>query len=239
MKMYDKICCIAKIILPIVVIFTTIAVKADAPLHQYSTEELTELALQWLNETQQQDEQAERQWQLQGLDPRIGVKSCAAPVELSLPGALRNRQATVQIRCEAPQPWQLFIPARFTDLVTAVVARQNLSPGTRLTADMLQLEQRERRLQRGTPVDNPEFILGARNRRAISLGQIISLQDLCLVCRGDVVTIHVDHASLSVSATGIAEQDGSLGDLIRIRNRQSNQLIEASVTAVNEVKVHF
>lgn len=239
MKMYDKISFIAKIILSIVVIFTTTAPSANEPLSHYSPEELTGLARQWLNDTQQDDAQTEREWQLQGLDPRIGIKSCAFPLELSLPGALRNRQATVQIRCEGPQPWQLFIPARFTDVVMVVVARQNLSPGTRLTSDMLQLEQRERRLQRGTPVDNPELILGARNRRAISLGQMISLQDLCLVCRGDVVTIHVDHASLSVSATGIAEQDGSLGDVIRIRNRQSNQLIEARVTAVNEVKVHF
>ncbi|MEE2025844.1 flagellar basal body P-ring formation chaperone FlgA [Alkalimonas mucilaginosa] len=239
MKMYDKICCFAKIILSIVVISTTVTTTAHATTRSYTTEQLTDIALQWLNEEQQQADQTQRQWQVQALDPRIGEKSCATPLEISLPGALRNRQATVQIRCTAPQPWQLFIPARFSDLITAVVARQNLSPGTRISADMLQLEQRERRLQRGTPVENPDLIVGARNRRAISLGQIISLQDLCLVCRGDVVTIHVDHATLSVSATGIAEQDGSLGDLIQIRNRQSNKLIDARVTAVNEVKVQF
>ena len=239
MKMYDKICRIAKIILPGLAVALCQPVMADETSDSFSTEQLSELALQWLNDTQQQEGQPGREWQVQGLDPRIGVKHCTQPLEFSLPGALRNRQATVQIRCEAPQPWQLFIPARFTDLIQAVVARQNLPPGTRITLDMLQIEQRERRLQRGTPVDDPSIIVGARNRRAISLGQIISLQDLCLVCRGDVVTIHVDHASLSVSATGIAEQDGSLGDLIRIRNRQSNQLIEARVTGVNAVKVQF
>ncbi|MCC5852305.1 MAG: flagellar basal body P-ring formation protein FlgA [Alkalimonas sp.] len=239
MKMYDKICRIAKIILPVLAVALCQPVMADETSNSFSTEQLSEQALQWLNDTQQQEGQPGREWQVQGLDPRIGVKQCTQPLEFSLPGALRNRQATVQIRCEAPQPWQLFIPARFTDLIQAVVARQNLAPGTRITLDMLQIEQRERRLQRGTPVDDPSIIVGARNRRAISLGQIISLQDLCLVCRGDVVTIHVDHASLSVSATGIAEQDGSLGDLIRIRNRQSNQLIEARVTGVNAVKVQF
>ena len=240
MKMYDKISFFAKsIVLLSLFFFQQNTALAESTPNIYTTEQLTALVQQWLEHEQQQEAQAERQWQVQSLDARIGSKACLHPPELSLPAQLRNRQATVQIRCEAPTPWQLYVPARFSDIIEAVVARQNLRPGTPLTADMLQIEQRERRLLRGTIVTDPQQIIGARNRRSISLGQIVSLEDLCLVCRGDIVTINVNHATLNVSATGIAEQDGSLGDLIRIRNRQSNQLIEAQVTAVNEVQVRY
>lgn len=240
MKMYDKISFIAKSIVLLLLLFIQQSTAlAESTPDIYTTEELTALVQQWLEREQQHEEQSERQWQVQSLDARIGSKECLHPLELSLPGQLRNRQTTVQIRCNAPTPWQLYVPARFSDVIKAVVARQNLRPGTPITADMLQVEQRERRLLRGTIVTDPQQIIGARNRRSISLGQIVSLEDLCLVCRGDIVTINVNHATLNVSATGIAEQDGSLGDLISIRNRQSNQLIEAQVIAVNEVQVRY
>lgn len=240
MKMYDKISSILKKVAIIVLLIShqTAALAENTP-DIYTTEELAELVQHWLDNKQQLQTHSERQWQVQALDARIGFKECLHPLDLSLPGQLRNRQTTVQIRCNAPIPWQLYVPARFSDVIEAVVARQNLRPGTPITAEMLQIEQRERRLLRGTIVTDPEQIIGARNRRSISLGQMVSLEDLCLVCRGDIVTINVDHATLNVSATGVAEQDGSLGDLIRIRNRQSNQLIEAQVIAVNTVQVHY
>lgn len=204
----------------------------------YTPDELTELATRWLSE-QLTNEDNETEVQLTALDNRIGNKSCAHLPALSLPVNYNSRQTTVQISCSSPASWQLFVPARLTEWVHLVVSRQNISPGTVLTADMLEVQRRERRLVRGKVVQDQQQIIGSRNKRSLSLGQIINLQDLCLVCRGDIVTIQVSQGGLAVSTTGVAQHDGSLGDTVEVRNQQSGRSISTEVVGVNQVRIKF
>lgn len=204
----------------------------------YTPEHLTELARVWVTE-QLTTTDADTEVQLTALDNRIGNKSCAHAPEFSLPANYNPRQTTVQVSCGAPLSWQLFIPARLTEWLELVVSRQNMTPGTTLTADMLEIQRRERRLVRGTVVQAPDLILGSRTKRSLSVGQIISLQDLCLVCRGDIVTIQISQGGLAVSTTGVAQQDGSLGDTVQVKNQQSGRNISSEVVGVNQVRIKF
>ncbi|EHR42336.1 flagellar basal body P-ring formation chaperone FlgA [Alishewanella jeotgali] len=205
---------------------------------QYTPEQLTDLAAAWLEQTL--DVQAtDLEIQLSALDSRIGSKDCAHQPTFNLPNNYNPRQTTVQISCSAPLSWQLFIPVRLTEWLEVVVSRQNITPGTMLTADMLELQRRERRLVRGLIVQDPTQIIGSKNKRSLSVGQVISLQELCLVCRGDVVTIQINQQGLAVSTTGIAQHDGSLGDTVQVRNQQSGRSISTEVVGVNQVRVKF
>ena len=88
-------------------------------------------------------------------------------------------------------------------------------------------------------MQEPALIVGSRNKRSLSVGQIISLQDLCLVCRGDIVTIQISNSGLSVSASGVAQQDGTFGDTVTVKNQQSGRNVQTEVVGVNQVKVKF
>lgn len=204
----------------------------------YSAEQLTELAREWAT-TELVTVNNDAELSITALDNRLGSKECAVPLNFSLPAGHNPRQTTVQINCMAPTPWQLFLPVRLTEWLELLVIKQNITPGTVITADMLEMQRRERRLVRGTFVQEPATIIGSRNKRSLSVGQIISLQDLCLVCRGDIVTIQISNNGLSVSASGVAQQDGSLGDAITVRNQQSGRNIQTEVVGVNQVRVKF
>jgi flagellar basal body P-ring formation protein FlgA len=203
----------------------------------YSAADLTQAAGQWLQ--QQLPDNDNLQTDVSALDSRIGDKHCSQPLEFSLSQPLTQRQNTVQIRCNTSDSWQLYVPVRIDEIVQAVIMQQNIAAGSLITADMLITEQRERRFVRGTLVSDASTVLGARSKRSLSMGQILTLQDLCLVCKGDIVTISVSDNGLSVAATGIAQADGSLGDTISVLNQQSKRAISAQVIAVNLVQVKF
>ncbi len=173
------------------------------------------------------------------LDNRIGDKTCLTAPGFDRSKNANQRQFTVNISCTSPAPWRLYLPVKITEIVAAVTVRQNIATGTVITADMLEITDKERRFVRGNLVTEPRQIIGARSKRALNIGQPVTMQDLCLVCRGDVVTILIDNSGLSVSASGIAEQDGTLGDTIAVRNQQSGRNIQTEVVAVNQVRVKF
>lgn len=204
----------------------------------YSSEQLTELAREWVTAELLTDN-SDAELSVTALDTRLGAKECEVPLSFSLPAGHNPRQTTVQIHCAAPIAWQLFLPVRLTEWLELLVIKQNITPGTVITADMLESQRRERRLVRGAFVQDPAMIIGSKNKRSFSVGQIINLQDLCLVCRGDIVTIQVSNNGLSVSATGVAQQDGSLGDTVTVRNQQSGRNIQTEVVGVNQVRVKF
>lgn len=204
----------------------------------YTPEQLTELARSWAFE-QLAPEKTDVELAVTPLDNRLGPKECSNTLSFSLPANFNARQTTVQISCSAPAPWQLFLPVRLTEWLELLVIKQNITPGTVITADMLEIQRRERRLVRGTIVQDLSSIVGSRNKRSLSVGQIINLQDLCLVCRGDIVTIQIANNGLSVTASGVAQQDGTFGDTVTVRNQQSGRSIQTEVVGVNQVRVKF
>ena len=208
-------------------------------LLQYSPQQLTEMTGQWLSQELNLSADSGVELTVVPLDNRIGDKVCAEEPVFSRPQHQYSRQITVNISCTQPGPWQLYVPVKIAEIVEAVTVRQNIATGTVITADMLHVEDKERRFVRGNLVTDPRQIIGARSKRALNNGQLITMQDLCLVCRGDVVTILIDNSGLSVSASGIAEQDGTLGDTIAVQNQQSGRKIQTEVVAVNQVRVKF
>lgn len=213
--------------------------KATDTNVSYTPEQLTERASSWLQQQLPDDNESRFRTDITSLDPRIGNKHCNQPLSLALSQAITQRQNTIVLRCDDNPGWQLYVPVRIDEIVQAVVLRQNISAGGIITADTIEHTTRERRLIRGNLVTDIQAVIGARTKRSLSLGQMLTFQDLCLVCKGDVVTIAIQEKGLDVSATGIALADGSLGDVINIRNRQSQRELRAEVVGVNRVSVSF
>jgi flagella basal body P-ring formation protein FlgA len=233
MKMYDKF--LKRPLLSaftVSVFFATFSLQAAS----FSPAQLTAATTEWLDQQKEVPEGA--QSQISTLDSRLGHKECNEPLQFSFAGPVYN-QATVQIRCQSPQPWQLYVSARFTQQTDATLSVRNIALGSLITADMLTLGQADLRLARGSLVKNPASVIGARVKRSLSAGQVVTLQDLCLVCKGDIVTISGLNSGLEVRTVGIAQMDGILGDQIRVTNRQSNRTVVAEVVAVKKVAIKF
>ncbi len=85
-----------------------------------------------------------------------------------------------------------------------------------------------------------EHLVGSKLRRSIRTQQVFSEKYVELeyqVHRGHQVIITYQSDSFSLETTGIAEEDGVIGDKIRVRNEQSGGLLSVVVIGENRVQV--
>jgi flagella basal body P-ring formation protein FlgA len=65
------------------------------------------------------------------------------------------------------------------------------------------------------------------------------LKDCPVVRRGEPVRILLDNGTLYITATGVSQEDGGLGDVIRVQNTASRRIIHARVKGNALVAVDF
>jgi flagella basal body P-ring formation protein FlgA len=172
------------------------------------------------------------------LDRRIKIKPCDSPLQLNIPGsATLDKQTTVRVRCTSGKAWNLYVQVRITQLLRVVVAKVNLSPGTVINENNVMVMLKDSHQIRGRTLQHIKTLQGAKASRHISAGQAVTLRQVCLVCKGDNVTIIATFKGLQVKTSGIAQQNGSLGDNIVILNARSNKRVDARVVAVNRVEI--
>lgn len=65
------------------------------------------------------------------------------------------------------------------------------------------------------------------------------LKEVAAVKRGKIVQVVVETGALNITTTGLAEEDGVEGALVRVRNMSSNKIITARVVGESRVRVVF
>jgi flagella basal body P-ring formation protein FlgA len=65
------------------------------------------------------------------------------------------------------------------------------------------------------------------------------LKDAIVVKRGKAVKIILEEGPMSVMAMGVSEQDGVLGEVIRVRNTASNKMVYARVVSDSTALLKF
>ncbi len=84
--------------------------------------------------------------------------------------------------------------------------------------------------------------IGKRLKNRVESGSVLlasSLEDVPVVKRGDRVTIVVESSSVRVTAFGIAQDKGSVGDQICVRNCLGGKEIFAGIVDSSTVKIDF
>lgn len=220
--------------LTFVLAFSALPAKAVT----YTHAELAEHAELFLkNELAHLD--GETQLKASALDARMPERSCESPLESSIAGnQTPDRQATVQIECtDLENQWRLFIPVRIQQVQTVVVAAHTLSPGHIIGPQDVHVTEIDVQQVRDSLFINPEQLIGAKVKRRIASQQAIQARHTCFVCRGEDVTIITEVGSLQIQATGVARNDGLLGERIVVKNSRSNKELQGVVTAMGEVTV--
>ena len=81
-------------------------------------------------------------------------------------------------------------------------------------------------------------IIGAQARRRLAAQRMLTERDLgppLLVRRGRPVELIYARPGLYVTALGVAQEDGALGDLVRVMNAQSRRQLRGIVSGPDEV----
>ncbi|ODP99730.1 flagellar basal body P-ring formation chaperone FlgA [Salinivibrio sp. SS2] len=173
------------------------------------------------------------------LDSRLRLTDCPLPLDTEVPGRQRmNTSVTVMVSC--PQDdWQVYIPVQIRLMIPLVVAKRPLDRGMPLAASDMTIQMVDSRFQRGQTYTSPARLIGSKVKRTVGIGQPISSNDVCAVCRNDDVVITARGNGLNIVAKGTALSDGALGEQIKVKNDKSNRIVDATISAVGEVTVNF
>lgn len=176
---------------------------------------------------------------IRDVDERVHIPVC--PVDLvasSSTQSLQQSNITVKISCPS-NGWFYYMSVQVTEMQEVVVVSDTISPGTLLTESNLTIEKIDKRRLRGGTFSDKSEVIGARLKRRTRDGSPVTANMLCFVCKGDAIVITAKLSGLEIKTSGIALQDGNIGDTISVKNRRSKKQIEAQVANVNEVQVHI
>jgi flagella basal body P-ring formation protein FlgA len=135
---------------------------------------------------------------------------------------------------------RLTISGRAIEMIEIPVLRRRMLPGEVIRAgDITWQDTRADRISRNVVLD-PINLVGKSPRRPIRAESPVlggELRQPVLVSRNSLVTIRLQTARMVLTARGRAMEPGAKGDVIRVVNTKSNQIISASVTAAGTVEV--
>lgn len=225
-----------------------------------SQERLFQQARQWvMNQQPVPSEPA----QFAALDSRVQIADCSQPLQFDFP--FSGSRETIRVRCAQPAPWQMFLrltskpaavaaaPARNpitptaaspstvqTPQKTVVVARQLIKRGTELTPDLMEEVQRPALGLDPLAISSLKDAERAEVIRDVPAGTVLRSYDIkrtLLVRKGQSAMLTIGQGSgFQISVRVEAQQDGYLGEQIRLKNTESGRLISGVVTGPNALK---
>ena len=173
------------------------------------------------------------------IDSRITIPKCAETFSFSTDKeALDKRQFSVRIGCKSVD-WYTYSSVRVTYTKDVVVTKGTISPNTILSANNLRIEQIDVNSAKHTGFESIEEVVGARMKYRVRDGQPIQRRMLCYVCEGDRITIAARAGTMEVKTSGIAQQDGTIGETIEVVNTRSKKSVFAQIKNTQEVVVNL
>ncbi len=149
-------------------------------------------------------------------------------------------EATIAAPSEINPIQHLRITGHMDAVVDVPVLTGNLQNGRIISKnDITMIKIRERDFSANTIAD-PHQLIGMTARRLITAGRPIKDADLIapqIVKRGELVTLSLSNGPLNLTTQVKALQNGAKGDVIRVVNTSSNQVLQAIIQRENEVAV--
>jgi flagella basal body P-ring formation protein FlgA len=122
------------------------------------------------------------------------------------------------------------------------LAARSLPAGTILKTSDLSMTSKWVRRIHPQSLTSPEEASGKRLTVHASPGAELlatMLRETLLVRKGKMVKMVFDNGSMQIVTVGLSEEDGSAGNIIRIRNVTSNKIVYARVLSDSLVRIEF
>jgi flagella basal body P-ring formation protein FlgA len=175
------------------------------------------------------------------LDSRLRLAACELPLETFAPANRKNiGKITVGVRCTGAKPWSLYVPVTVSVMMPVVVTATELHRGALIRKEDLQLENRDISLLHRGYLESMDQAVGKSVKQSVRRNQVLTPSKIVsprAIKRNSRVTILASSDAIQVRMTGIALENGSVGERIRIRNQSSSREIDAKVIAPGVVQV--
>lgn len=177
------------------------------------------------------------------LDRRLRLSRCELPVEVHFSNsAKRLGNITVAARCEGVKPWSLMVPTRIKQFIEVVVATKPLGRSRVIVPGDAKLARTDISRLGGGYYATVRETDGMILKRSVAAGTVLTmtmLKPAILIKRGDKVIIRAETRSIGVAMEGQAIAAGVKGEMIKVKNLSSKQIIEAEVLSPGVVGVRM
>ena len=196
-----------------------------------------------LNELSSQNNGDDIQISAEKIDSRLNLKSCEEDkLEVFNPYKTAIiHTTTMGIKCrDSDTHWTLYVPIKISLKKMVLVAKHPLAKGSLITEnDIVETTIDTTLLKHGYFSDRNE-VVGHVCKQEITEGHALTPANIkmaFLINKGDQVSIQAVNETLTVSMNGIALNDGSIGEMIRVQNLSSKKIVEGRVSANKQVRV--
>jgi len=168
------------------------------------------------------------------------VKECRSEVHYHLQDYKNlSSRIIVQASCSAPQ-WSLYFPFKAEILKKVVLANRPLSKGALIQESDVSIQKRNILPFNHGYYENISEVVGLETNTAMRTGALLKPESLIspiLINRGDLVTIKAQVPGIVISMHGVAQNNGALGDLVKVKNTSSSKIVEGKVVSRGAVQV--
>ncbi len=173
------------------------------------------------------------------MDSRIRIHDCNSELEFELTRARRfTRQFPVKATCNDPEnQWKAYVQVKVYEYIKTIVTTTHVAKGEIVTKDMISTAMVDKSKVRDKSSSNIDSIAGGRAMRNIPRGYQVSNSDVCLVCKGDSVSIIASFNNLAIKTTGTALENGSIGESIQVKNNSSERIIKGVIGDLRQILV--
>lgn len=171
---------------------------------------------------------------------RLNLALCTQPLQIFSTNLMKSGRSTINVRCNEGKKWAVFVSITVTPFDYVVILTQPLQHGETATEKYLSVVRKDVSQLHGNYLTTVDAVLNKQATRTLSTGAVVMPKDFVepkLIKRGDKVVITAERSGIAIKMNGIAQSDGSRGQMIRVKNQNSDRVINATVIEVGQVSV--
>ena len=170
---------------------------------------------------------------------RLNLPLCSQPLQVSASNLMKAGRSSIGVRCNVGKKWAIFVSVIIKPFDNVVILTQPLQKGETATAQYFSTVRKDVSQLHDSYLTTIDTVLNKQAIRALSAGTMIMTKDFIeqkLVKRGDKVLIIAERAGIAIKMSGIAQSEGSRGQMIRVKNQNSERVINATIIDAGQVK---
>jgi len=175
------------------------------------------------------------------LDSRIQVRECDKTLIFNVAKSRSlSRQFPVKVTCSSEnKPWKVYVQVSISEMIETLVTSQSIAKGVTVDVDMVEIELVDAYRVRDRSSTDLTAIIGGRALKNIQRGYQIGQNDVCLVCKGDDVSIIAKNNNMMIKTSGTAIESGAKGESIKVKNNSSNRIVKGIIGDLREIYVNL
>ncbi len=165
---------------------------------------------------------------------------CQSDIAANLPGDIQADQInSVELSCRQPN-WHAYIPVNVKIMTRAVVAAHTIMPQQTIAENDLTYAYIDRNHVYGGFFRSADEVAGSYATQQIDMGIALNRRNVhaaLLVHRDQPVDITGIKGAIHITMHGIAKNNGSLNDSVKVMNPSSKRVLDATVVGQNQVAI--